>query len=440
MTPTTPADLDHGALGERRPPSVRLLLLSVIFFILIFGPSNLRFGMRPADASLRGDLDIFAVFDAGLWIVGGGVALLTSVHTFLPRLLGAWGPMLWTLFFACFALASTAWSMLPPYTAFFALKMPIFLGIGLSLAETARREGRDPIVWLITVFLVEHIVTLSIIVIFFFVKPEVVRTFDIFHGGYRLTGGWLGDYGRAASLTAVFCGWYAIRGRRQPWVVAGLGAMLVFALVFLVLSRTRTTMASTAIDLGLFALLARGAFVRWGWLLGAMAGAILLLSDPAVLNYINRDQQAEDIASFSGRTDAFAYLISAWQDSPLVGYGFAAGQRSWMVRYMSETGIEMGGAHDALSCVLIDLGLVGAALLLIAMAVCAWHCGTRLWRGFFAIDPSVRADAALCAALFIKICIQGVANGSMAAGSLYWLMLVIILDELRLKDAKRLAA
>src|SRR5690606_1682772 len=79
-----------------------------------------------------------------------------------------------------------------------------------------------------------------------------------------------------------------------------------------------------------------------------------------------------ELRSLSDRSLAFEYLISAWSDSPIVGHGYAAGTRELMVGFFNETGMPLGAAHDVLSKVLADLGIVGALLLGISILSVAY--------------------------------------------------------------------
>jgi O-antigen ligase len=81
----------------------------------------------------------------------------------------------------------------------------------------------------------------------------------------------------------------------------------------------------------------------------------------------------------SGRTEAFSHLIALWRDSPFIGYGFGAGTRNALVDFVARRGLNIGAGHDALSTVLVDLGLVGLSLLLVAF-ISAWLALGRLYR------------------------------------------------------------
>jgi O-antigen ligase len=158
------------------------------------------------------------------------------------------------------------------------------------------------------------------------------------------------------------------------------GGAYVGAWALIVLSQTRTTMAA-AVAFLIIMLHAhprarvQGALIAAG--LGLAIVALLPAALPGIVSVGTR--RGEGLETLSGRTEAFAYLIDKWQDSPLIGYGFAAGTRNLLLDFVNRRGLHIGGGHDALSTVLVDLGLVGLSLLLAAF-LSAWVAFGRLYR------------------------------------------------------------
>lgn len=58
--------------------------------------------------------------------------------------------------------------------------------------------------------------------------------------------------------------------------------------------------------------------------------------------------------------------MERWKESPWLGFGYGAGNRYLLLHFQEQAGLGIGAAHDAVSRVLTDLGLVGAALLFFA--------------------------------------------------------------------------
>jgi O-antigen ligase len=116
-------------------------------------------------------------------------------------------------------------------------------------------------------------------------------------------------------------------------------------------------------------------------LIATGAGLVIAVLLPAVLTEIVSvgTRRGEGLETLSGRTEAFSYLIEQWQDSPLVGYGFGAGTRYLLIDFVARRGLIIGAGHDAVSTVLVDLGVIGL-LLMLAAFISAWLAVARLYR------------------------------------------------------------
>ena len=95
------------------------------------------------------------------------------------------------------------------------------------------------------------------------------------------------------------------------------------------------------------------------------------------LGFITRD--FEGFSTLTGRTVAFSYLLEYWKESPLWGFGYAAGTRFNLMPFVWYRGLGIGTAHDAVSKVLVDLGLLGAVPLMLTF-IFVWKELIILWR------------------------------------------------------------
>jgi O-antigen ligase len=118
-----------------------------------------------------------------------------------------------------------------------------------------------------------------------------------------------------------------------------------------------------------------------GALIATGASVAIVALFPGVLQNIisTGTRRGEGLDTLSGRTVAFSYLIERWQESPLIGYGFGAGTRNLLIDFVAREGIHIGAGHDAVSTVLVDLGVIGFALLLTSFVV-AWMGVWRLYQ------------------------------------------------------------
>jgi O-antigen ligase len=112
-------------------------------------------------------------------------------------------------------------------------------------------------------------------------------------------------------------------------------------------------------------------------------------------------RRGEGLDTLSGRTEAFSYLMDQWHGSPLLGYGFAAGTRNALLDFVARSGLNIGAGHDALSTVLVDLGIIGFLLLLVAYAS-AWLAVGRLYQATRSRrDATVIVHQLVCLLVFV---------------------------------------
>jgi O-antigen ligase len=224
-----------------------------------------------------------------------------------------------------------------------------------------------------------------------------------------------GDYGSSALISGLFFLTVALFGSKPAyrWLAAGA---YVGTWVLLVLSQTRSTMAAGVAFLVIMLHAHPRARVQ-GVLITTGVGVGIAALLPAVLAGIVTvgTRRGEGLDTLSGRTEAFAYLIERWQDSPLLGYGFGAGTRNALVDFVARRGLNIGAGHDALSTVLVDLGLVGLSLLLAAF-VSAWAAVIRLLRATAShMQSNVAAHQVAC--LLVWVTFKAVVDKGLAGPS-----------------------
>jgi O-antigen ligase len=143
----------------------------------------------------------------------------------------------------------------------------------------------------------------------------------------------------------------------------------VWALIALILAQTRSTLMAFVLFLLVFFLFGVRGLTKVMWATGlAILGFLgATLAGQAILAFLQRGQDLEGFFTLSGRTYLLSFLMDHWRDSPLLGWGFQAGSRYFAVQFMEQTGMNMGAAHDAISKILVDLGLLGGVVLLHAV-------------------------------------------------------------------------
>jgi hypothetical protein len=406
-------------------------LLVVAALLIVWGPPALRTQSRGLNVALANPFtfDAAALLQVGAWVFADVIVLLLLIShlarrtDFLSDLLTD-RPWRWYALYGLLGLASMTWSTSPAYTAFFALKIVIGI-LALALLEwhwPARRGSRAMQV----VFLV-YILQAAAIGILYVVHREWVLPFDT--KSTRLTGGVFADYGSSALIAGLFFLTIALFGSKPAhrWLS---GAAYAGTWVLIVLSQTRTTMAAAVAFLVIMlhahprarvqgALIATGVGIGITALLPAALGGIVSVGT----------RRGEGLETLSGRTEAFSYLAEQWHDSPLIGYGFGAGTRNALVDFVARRGLNIGSGHDALSTVLVDLGLVGLSLLLAAF-ISAWVAFARLYRAT-ASDRQATVTTHQVACLLVWVTFSAISDKGFAGPFEVYMVAIVAIWTLR---------
>jgi O-Antigen ligase len=353
--------------------AVRRLLL-VAALLIVWGPPALRLASRDLNAAFADPfaLDAAAFLQVGAWVFADLLVLLLLIWhlarrtPFLSALL-ADRPLRWYLLYGLLGLASMTWAISWIYTAYFSHKILVGILV-LALLEwhwPARQGSRA----LQVLFAVYGLQAAAIGILYFVRRDWVTLTAFAPEGGPigdRVTGGIFNDYGSSALLSGLFFLTVALFARKPLYrLFAGLAYLATWALI--VLSQTRSTMATGVAFLAIMLHAHPRARVHAA-LIATAVGTVIVVLLPAALQEIVSvaTRRGEGLGTLSGRTDAFAYLIEQWQDSPLLGYGFGSGTRYLLIDFVARRGLLIGAGHDAVSTVLVDLGVIGLLLLFTA--------------------------------------------------------------------------
>jgi O-antigen ligase len=380
----TAMETDHTRrwrLSEGRLAEIALLIFGAL---ILSGPPRLR--TRDLDAALEQplSLDPAALLQVVAWMGAGGIVAYLIYRDHLRRggLLRALSRdrlIAWYLAFALLGVASAAWSASPPYTLFSASKLLIGVLAVILIVSYGRYATIDRAIRLL--FIV-YAVKFSVLIMLFLIRPQLVYQAE-YQGRLlttpRLNGGVvLEDFGTSPLFTGLALLTVAIfgssRARRR---LALLGYVVTW--IFLVLSQTRTAIIPGVIFLVIMASLRKSSRAVAVLIAAAALGlclTVLVRQSEAVLRVATR--AGEGVSTISGRTDAFDYLIEQWRASPIVGFGYGAGTRILLIDFVKATGLGIGAGHDILSTTLVDLGLLGAAILAIVF-ILTWRQVILLW-------------------------------------------------------------
>lgn len=201
------------------------------------------------------------------------------------------------------------------------------------------------------------------------VTEIALSTFQPFSADYRFCGTLHPNaQGMSCACLCLACLAMPQVDRRQRWL---LGALALVAIMFLLLTGSRTSTAGLAISLLAVALLRfprRRLLIVGCWTISAAAAALLLaqllqfdlfpsLSRVALLG---RTEEAEGLV---GRVPLWIELTSYVRQRPLLGFGYGA---FWSPEHIEDLGAElswiMSTAHNGFLELALNLGLVGASL------------------------------------------------------------------------------
>jgi O-antigen ligase len=415
--------------------------LLVAAFLIVWGPPALRTAGRDLDVAFADpfSFDAASLLQVGAWIFADALVLLLLVShiarrtPFLSEFLSD-RPLRWYGLYGMLGLASVTYSVSSIYTAFFAHKILVEILV-LALLEwhwPSRRGSRA----LQVLFLV-YSLQAAAIGILYFVRREWVTPFGSGGGPepVRLTGGMFGDYGSSALISGLFFLTVALFGSKpvHRWLS---GAAYAGTWVLVVLSQTRTTMAAGVAFLVIMLHAHPRARVQGALIATGVGVGIAVLLPTALEGIVTVGTRGgEGLDTLSGRTEAFAYLIEQWQDSPLLGYGFAAGTRNSLIDFVAREGLNIGAGHDALSTVLVDLGLFGLSLLLAAF-VSAWVAVGRLYRET-ASDRQATATVHQVACLLVWVTFNAVVDKGLAAPFEVFMVAIVATWTLRRQAVDR---
>lgn len=347
--------------------------LPALYCLLILGPPRINFGYRgdSRERDLQGAIEGASlenvtgfsfnnVLSLGVWGIAGIVAFVIASNNWnkVVRFYKE-APLFFLLAYGVVAVLSAAYSPSPAYTLFFASKFLIFSIISIYLCVS--RTWYFPLQLIGIAFFIRFV----FVFVLYIYNPALVGAYSSFLG-YRLTGGIISDYGASARITGLFCLafllTYKFYSKAIPKIII---LLLCFCLFFLLLSQTRT--AFFAFGFGCLSVLYFCYFRRTGPIIALLVFlvifSIIFGIDSHIKETVLRGQTTEQFRAMSNRDLALNYVLDRWQDKPILGHGFAAGSREIMIDFMRDSGHAMGSAHDSISRVLADLGIVGAILL-----------------------------------------------------------------------------
>jgi len=379
-----------------------------------------------------------------VWLGAGIIVLFLLLRQILLKkpLLPAMmkqNPAKWYFIYGLVAVISTIYSILPLYTLYFSLKIIIammLIGYWLMLHHNSFYAVQKLLKILFLVFILQGMA----IIVLYFINPGLV---GVVAGkfGYRLTGGIFADYGASALLAGLFFLNRIFYGTRKH---RNLHFILYFiSWYFLLLSQTRSSIAIAILFLIIYVLLNDNLSTKFKWIWSFSIITVIIFwvgyFDP-IVDYITRKRIAFD--TLSGRTIAFSFLFERWKESPWIGYGFAAGARRHLYDFVKMTTLGMGGAHDSLSKVLIDLGIIGLIPLTLAV-ISSWKNLAVLYKTRINFTQRETSMVLQLICLLVMISLQSIISGGIAVLSISFIIVAYSIQLIKIRiqiNGKRISS
>ena len=155
------------------------------------------------------------------------------------------------------------------------------------------------------------------------------------------------------------------------WCTAAVAALMGVALV---LTKTRGSIIGGVVAALVVAFCSRPRARRGHAIVTftAFGSMIVIAGGALILEYLERGSNTEELGTLSNRTTLWSIAWRDFLDRPLFGYGFTASRGL----FYDEVGL--GGAHNAVFNVMIDVGIIGV-LAWAAFLVCTSYAARRAY-------------------------------------------------------------
>lgn len=409
-----------GTVGVRAWPTLTTLALVLA--------SAYRWRTRPPSAAVSGAPDLAVALEVVVYgAVGAGCLLLLSRHRAAARAaartsLRPPAPLAFGAGYTALVVLSVTYAPYPAYAAVRAAEACVVLLLALTLAALATRGQLHGAVH---GFLV--VVTASVA---YGVAVPSAPVSALQAGRFT----WLAIHPTVSSvftaMAAVMALAYAVGDRSRPgpsWPRWAYAALALTAAAALVASQTRGSVLGAAAGAGVVALAVPAGRRRVLTALGLLVvgGLALVAAGDRVLAFATRGEDAAQLATLNSRTGLWARAWEVVLQQPLYGHGVGS-PRGLFYR---ATGL--GGSHDMVVNVLVEVGVAGLAawsalVLAVALQLRRRGAGAPV-RGWGAPRRPGGDDRPLLAGVLAAVVVSGVfydGPGAVATVSSVWLFVI----------------
>jgi O-antigen ligase len=294
---------------------------------------------------------IVLVFLAG---IAGGFALLTNTKG-LSRAFS--GPLFLLLFYGVVAMISSlyvpAYSFYSMWKGFEVVVDVIVIAGVLSYpqAQDSTERAYRIIIFLFGILMVVYLAEALLMPSSAFLPSRGLLPFML-HGVLPVMAENTVAFLAAVVTFAAWCGLFKPSSTIRRRLISVL--VLALAMVTLILTQTRTSLIGLLVAVCVYLFFDR----RFGWLSLIVAGAAIAASlttfSDVAEQYLARGQSTQLFTSLSGRIPGWEAAWTLFQQSPMIGHGFAAAAR---IEILGAAGAST--LHGSIFDVMVGVGLLG---------------------------------------------------------------------------------
>lgn len=318
--------------------------------------SDYRFRTRDATATLSGSPDIAVLVEVGVY---AWVALVACLAAALPGRPHVAPRLLYAMWAAAGMLSATA--LYGPFGVFGVVRGAQLLVV-LALAHVAASRAAPP-QFAVVVRLFTALVGLSVVVglLFPFEREGAAGgRFSWLYVHPVVAGLYL-----ALAILLLLGHLTDVTGRHRglSWPRPIQWTLLIVCVGGLLATQTRGSIAAVIVGCGVMFWSRSTPGQRIDLVFGWAVSLILigLLGGDYILDFLQRGESLERIATLNARTDLWAQMLGLWAQRPLFGNGLGASRGL----LLDETGL--GGGHNIGVNLLVDAGAVGLVVWIVLL-------------------------------------------------------------------------
>jgi O-antigen ligase len=327
--------------------------------------SDFKFRVRPPTQAVGGGVDSFVLIELALYACVG--LYLWRRFGRRPRL----GRTFAAVYFACLFVGlmalSLAYTPYPQYGLVRVAEMAVLLGLVLVAVRHASRGDLHQFAHFYIALIAGSVVYGVLVPSSPVTKLQVGRfTWLAIHP--TVSGAMTGI------ATVLTVGYLIAGGRPRPgtfWPRGCYWGALALVGGGLIGTETRGAVAGAVAGIVVILFALRGRRTAWQVVgpLGAGALVVALIAGAPIAHYFARGETAQQLSSLNSRTDFWRTALNAIEMKPMFGYGVTSARGI----FFDTSGL--GGGHNAVINVLVELGVVG--LLVWLALVCCLVSGIR---------------------------------------------------------------